>query len=271
MREPAAEFKLSAEPMIAGLQIIECFRFDGGVTDRSRAVILLPGYACTGASFARQRPLAADWDLRCLTLPETGSSSRDVVRDLAGVVIAAAAMLDRPALLGTSFSGLVSIDAASRAPELFSAVILVSAFARWPANRVTRAIATALVPVAEVIAWLPGTARMAFVGGPPLDRVAAAELRREARCHPSRERRTRLRGVLHADLRPAAAKIMLPVLVIHGTDDRLVPLPAAQELARVLPNREILEIEGAGHLPYLTHAEDFNRRMNQFLEGVFSS
>lgn len=271
MRKATADFDLWCEPIIAGGNVVECFRVKGGLNDPSRTVLLLPGYACTGASFARQKALAADWDLRCLTLPETAASHDGLVRTLAGWVTAAAAVFDRPALLATSFSGLVAIEAVSRAPNLFSALILVSTFARSPVTGIRRAIVRALVPLGDIFSALSGRTGASLAGGPRLDTTASAELHREARCFSARQRRTRFRAALDADLRSAAARITPPALVVHGTEDRLVPSWSGRELACILPNSELCEIEGAGHLVYLTHVEPFNRAVDTFLRRALGA
>jgi pimeloyl-ACP methyl ester carboxylesterase len=47
------------------------------------------------------------------------------------------------------------------------------------------------------------------------------------------------------------ASIKVPVLVIHGTDDPLVPVEGGKETAAVIPGAELILIEGMGHdLPH---------------------
>ncbi|MGH8810295.1 MAG: alpha/beta fold hydrolase, partial [Noviherbaspirillum sp.] len=50
-------------------------------------------------------------------------------------------------------------------------------------------------------------------------------------------------GDLVAQLRT----IMLPTLVIHGTDDPLVPIAGGRDTARLIPGAVLQEIEGMGH------------------------
>ena len=49
------------------------------------------------------------------------------------------------------------------------------------------------------------------------------------------------------DTRAVAAKVDIPVLIIHGTDDDLVPVTMGEELARSFRNARLVRIEGAGH------------------------
>jgi len=47
--------------------------------------------------------------------------------------------------------------------------------------------------------------------------------------------------------KPALASVRAPTLVIHGTDDPLIPLPGGHDTAEAIPGAGILEIPGMGH------------------------
>lgn len=47
------------------------------------------------------------------------------------------------------------------------------------------------------------------------------------------------------------ASLDIPALVIHGTDDRVVPYANGERLARQLPHARLETMQGAGHLCYL--------------------
>jgi pimeloyl-ACP methyl ester carboxylesterase len=61
-----------------------------------------------------------------------------------------------------------------------------------------------------------------------------------------------LMAVLTQNNRKAAlASVKVPVLVIHGTDDPLVPMEGGKETAAVVPGAKLILIEGMGHdLPH---------------------
>lgn len=61
-----------------------------------------------------------------------------------------------------------------------------------------------------------------------------------------------LRVLATTDLRVLLAGIGVPVLIIHGRRDRLVPLAAAQACAAAIP-QAVLRVIGDGHAPFLTH------------------
>jgi pimeloyl-ACP methyl ester carboxylesterase len=47
--------------------------------------------------------------------------------------------------------------------------------------------------------------------------------------------------------KPALAKVTAPALVIHGTDDALVPVECGRDTAEAIPGAQLLLIEGMGH------------------------
>lgn len=53
------------------------------------------------------------------------------------------------------------------------------------------------------------------------------------------------------DRRPALASLKIPALVIHGTDDPLMPVEAGKDTAKAIPGAQLMLIEGMGHdLPH---------------------
>lgn len=64
----------------------------------------------------------------------------------------------------------------------------------------------------------------------------------------------------------APYEIAEPALVVHGTEDRLVPLAAGHTLAEALPKGELFEVEGAGHLAHIEASRVVNDRIQEFLD-----
>jgi pimeloyl-ACP methyl ester carboxylesterase len=54
---------------------------------------------------------------------------------------------------------------------------------------------------------------------------------------------------------PDTAGLSLPILVIHGEEDLLVPVAIARELARRAPQAKLVVIEGGSHMLPVTHAD----------------
>ena len=56
-----------------------------------------------------------------------------------------------------------------------------------------------------------------------------------------------------ADLRSILPSSACPTAIIHGAQDRLIPLNAAEEMAEALPTARFTVVEGAGH--FLFHEQ----------------
>jgi pimeloyl-ACP methyl ester carboxylesterase len=50
--------------------------------------------------------------------------------------------------------------------------------------------------------------------------------------------------------------IDIPTLILHGTADAIVPHVLSRELAELLPDAELVELEGSGHVPTMTRPAD---------------
>ena len=68
------------------------------------------------------------------------------------------------------------------------------------------------------------------------------------------------------DFREDLLKIDVPVLVLHGTEDRILPIGAtAEQTRRQLPAATYVEVEGAPHGLLWTHAQEVNDALLDFL------
>lgn len=62
--------------------------------------------------------------------------------------------------------------------------------------------------------------------------------------------------------------LTLPVLVMHGTGDRVVPVENGEMLAERLPNARLRTIEDGPHLFFIEQSQHVNERLAEFLEDV---
>jgi pimeloyl-ACP methyl ester carboxylesterase len=62
------------------------------------------------------------------------------------------------------------------------------------------------------------------------------------------------------------ARIDVPTLVIHGDNDRIVPIPAAGlRTAKLIKGARLLVVKGGPHCVPWTHAEEVNAELLSFL------
>ncbi len=71
------------------------------------------------------------------------------------------------------------------------------------------------------------------------------------------------------DSTPMLGDINVPVLIIHGADDQLIPVSEADAMHKAIPNSELVVIPDAGHLPNLEQPDAFNDAVIDFLEELF--
>lgn len=66
------------------------------------------------------------------------------------------------------------------------------------------------------------------------------------------------------DLRPVASEIALPCLLLHGANDPLNPLPAAEWLTRTIPCARLEVFPASGHAPFLANGDRFVHHVVDF-------
>jgi pimeloyl-ACP methyl ester carboxylesterase len=66
------------------------------------------------------------------------------------------------------------------------------------------------------------------------------------------------------------AAIRCPTLIIHGDDDRTIPLDNSRQLQEVIPGSELVIIEGGGHAPSARDPVRTNLLIHEFLERQHS-
>ena len=70
----------------------------------------------------------------------------------------------------------------------------------------------------------------------------------------------------NTDFRPELKNVTVPTLIVHGDDDKVVPIATAgDQAAKGIPNSEYHIIEGAPHGLNVTHAEELNQILINFL------
>jgi pimeloyl-ACP methyl ester carboxylesterase len=68
------------------------------------------------------------------------------------------------------------------------------------------------------------------------------------------------------DVRNRLSDLTLPTIVLHGTEDSLLDVDAAQDLADGLPHAELRLVEGAGHALPVTHGGEIERAVQDLID-----
>ena len=80
--------------------------------------------------------------------------------------------------------------------------------------------------------------------------------------------RSLLASLAREDLRENLGSINIPSLLMHGDQDTICPPGASAYMQERLAGAELLTFPGAGHAPFLTRAEGFNRALASFLRSL---
>lgn len=68
------------------------------------------------------------------------------------------------------------------------------------------------------------------------------------------------------DVRNSLSEVRVPVLIMHGTADTVIPPASAAETGRALPQAETVMIEGAGHILPVEQPDIVEKQLRRFLE-----
>jgi pimeloyl-ACP methyl ester carboxylesterase len=241
----------------------------------SATLVLVHGFPLTSAMWESQLSALASGDWRVLApdLPGFGrtpgamTSMEAAADDIAALIDAQGA--DRIALAGFSMGGYVAFAFARKYAERLRALILIDTkaepdteeakagrheSARRARSEGARPIVDAMLPRLVAPSTYEGrpdvVQRIAEIAaGATAEGVAAALEAMAAR--PS-----------SVDLLP---RIDVPVLVVHGDDDQLMPLDGARAMAAQIPGAHLVVVPDAGHTTPIESPEAVNAAMREFL------
>ncbi|MFB0935968.1 MAG: alpha/beta fold hydrolase [Propionivibrio sp.] len=183
---------------------------------------------------------------------------------------------DGVTLCGWSLGGLLAMQAALLAPERVARLILVGStpsFAQrddWiPAQS-----PSVLAGFAEAVASNDRVTLQRFVAlfnqGDTKARAIGREINQGILSSSLPPVATLLKGLdwlRDIDLRAQVSALCCPVLLIHGENDPLMPLPAARWLAEHLPQSQLEVLSGAAHAPFLNDPDHFATLVGRFIHA----
>ncbi|MCL8207875.1 MAG: alpha/beta fold hydrolase [Actinomycetia bacterium] len=232
-------------------------------------LVLLHGGGGTGKAFWHQlQGLGEQFRVLAPDMPGFGKSDwapgATTVDDLAPVLWAWADVLglERLALGGNSMGGRVALAMALSAPARVVRLALLDAVGVSvpgvaPLNPLT-------VPPAEFVSTM--------VHDPEHYRQVTPyrtlEDARELNAGRAAFARYLAAAPIGPDRSAELGRLTMPVLLIWGRHDRVVPLPLGEALAERLPHARLVVLEDVGHLPHIEAAGAVNQLLADFLAGV---
>ena len=223
-----------------------------------KPLVLLHGYGVSGHVWQRSIPyLAQQRQVIVVDLPGHGHSTLQGPWRLREIAPLLATWLQQMgleplALLGHSMGGAIAVHLAAHAPELLERLILVNA---------------AALPLQETLPVL--TIRSLRSMTQPGSRGYPLPLLLDALKPRPRLLWQAAHEMLLSDFRTELAQLAattMPILIIWGERDLLLPLALGQELSQALPDATFMTMPHSGHRPPLAEPEKFSRLVLEFLD-----
>ena len=243
-----------------------------------KSIVLVHGWAMHSGiwrDFALQ--LAQNYKVTCIDMPGHGRSGNidAFTLEQVGDALVDAVADDSSCWLGWSLGATVVLDIARRYPERVNSLVLLAGnpsftrTAQWPGMKIDMLDAFAGQLHADCQATLLRFLSLQVAQLPDyktLLRTLKSAVRECAA--PNLET---LQGGLEilksADLRPALSDAGMPVSVILGGRDTLVPVGAGHNMQALAPDITVNIIDNAGHTPFLSHPQDVLAIISKFLEN----
>jgi pimeloyl-ACP methyl ester carboxylesterase len=183
------------------------------------------------------------------------------------------ARLERAAICGVSYGGLIAAAFATRYPSRVSALVLASAVPPgWTPNRRARAYLRAprlLAPLFWLTAPLHMQRELAAAIPCRRDRLhlAASSCLRFFRHPPGAARMARRARLAMQMAPPDLSGLRVPALVVTGEADldRIVAVASSRHYARLIPHTRVATLARTGHLGMVTRPGEFAAIVTTFV------
>ena len=193
--------------------------------------------------------------------------------------------IDRVTVVGHSFGGGVAMQFAYQFPERTERLVVVASGGLGPeVSPAIRAITTPGFNQVMGVLTLPGLRQLGKAGLVALSRTgikAARDLDEVAEIYDSFRDpafRTAIRHVVSAvvDWRGQIVTMAdraylteaMPMAVIWGRDDRVIPVRHASNAAALAPNARVEVLPHAGHFPHKDHPQRFAKVLHEFIRST---
>ncbi len=182
-------------------------------------------------------------------------------------------------LLGTSLGGAVAVRLADAHPDLVRRLVLAApaGFTPWPSPLAALGVGMVsdrVMAARRIVGTrAPGSAmvRRAFLWGAVAQpaRLSAGDARAVFEASRGSERiGAALTAVLRADLRPLLRSLEVPLGLIWGERDRVVPVSTLESLRALRPDAVVETIPDAAHIPQLERPVEFVAAVQRVLEQL---
>ena len=253
---------------------------------QGRPVVLLHGWPLTGDTFDDAAIALADQGFRSI-IPDRRGFGRsdqpwtgydyDTFSDDVAAILDDAKISEPVALVGFSMGGGEVARFQTRYPGRTSAAVLISAVVPYMLKTDDNPNGVPQATFNEMTAGMKQDREHFFTGffkdfygagtltSPVSDEVLMNSWRQSmlAGLHPTL---AAAKAFATTDFRPDLASFKSPTLIIHGTDDKTVPIDATgRATAKALPDAKLIEYDGSAHGLFATDKERLIKDLTEFL------
>jgi 3-oxoadipate enol-lactonase len=177
--------------------------------------------------------------------------------------------LERPAVMGVSFGGVLALELAARHPRLLSSLMLQGVGARFERGLLQQVASIVLsrYPLPSDNPFVNQFFNLLFGSrqrpGPLFQFVTRQcwQTDQSVMAH-------RFHLVENFDIQPRQAAVSAPTLLLSGERDLLAPPQSVHRLAQGLPDAREVTLSGCGHLAFVTQPERVANEVRGFLDAV---
>ena len=254
--------------------ITDSTSIDYDVHGEGPPLLLIGGLGFGRWAWFRQVP-AFSRHFKTITFDTRGERDLDSgVTDLASDVVALLEHLgvEKTHVLGTSLGGFVAQELALRRPDLVDGLVLVgTSYGRGGPETMSPWALADMIGLPSLNAekavrkGLEAATSEAYRAGRPeeFERLVRWRLADSPSLSAYYEQ---VRAGARFDVSRDVGHITSPTLVIHGAEDRYVPVATAAPLAEAIPGAKLRVLDNAGHLVFIERYADVNREVVTFLK-----
>jgi pimeloyl-ACP methyl ester carboxylesterase len=249
--------------------------------DGKPAILLLHGLGANGDSWQLQIPTLANLGYRVIvpdlrgfgrsSYPGGSNNPGFMAQDM--IKLIEQLSLDRVHLNGISLGGTVALQVTISRPDLVASLVITNSFSRLRPKKFSQWLFYATRLLLVHLIGIDTQAKIVANRLFPLPEQG--ELRKEFRHQISqsdpRSYRSTMRSFASFDISAWLRTVKIPVLVVTGEKDTIVPPDVQSELANGIPTAEHILIRDAGHAVIIDKPDRYNQIYLTFLRdsGTF--
>jgi pimeloyl-ACP methyl ester carboxylesterase len=232
-------------------------------------VVFLPGLLCTDLLFSHQiKNLPGNFSPDCFILPlgKTMEEISEIIwEEISGSVV----------LVGLSMGGIAAMEMYRQHPERILGMVFLDTNFRDEIKDVSDA-RFELVDLAgrtgpgemSLKELLPVLVHTSLTGDPFIKRIVFDMAEKYGIDRISSHADALASRQNYSDI---LAEVNCPVLIIHGSDDKLCPVEIHKHMETIIPGSKRVEINNCGHLSSLEKPELVSIPLNKWLEEYFQA